>query len=82
MSNVETLPVAASSPLTAEELRKINAYWRACNYLSAGMLYLAPIPSCASRSSRNTSRTGCSATGVRTRAELHLGSPEPAHQKI
>src|SRR5580704_3326883 len=49
MSNVETLSVAASNssstqghfePLTADEVRKMNAYWRACNYLSAGMLYL------------------------------------------
>jgi xylulose-5-phosphate/fructose-6-phosphate phosphoketolase len=28
------------SPLSAEELRKIDAYWRACNYLSLGMIYL------------------------------------------
>ncbi len=28
------------SVLTAEELRKIDAYWRACNYLCAGMIYL------------------------------------------
>jgi xylulose-5-phosphate/fructose-6-phosphate phosphoketolase len=26
--------------LTPEELRKIDAYWRACNYLCAGMIYL------------------------------------------
>jgi xylulose-5-phosphate/fructose-6-phosphate phosphoketolase len=26
--------------LTSEALRKIDAYWRACNYLCAGMLYL------------------------------------------
>src|ERR1700743_302686 len=46
MSNVETLPQAASGfePLTADELRKMNAYWRACNYLSAGMLYLCSNP--------------------------------------
>ncbi|MBW4038879.1 MAG: phosphoketolase family protein [Acidobacteria bacterium] len=32
---------ASSSPtLSPEELRKINAYWQACNYLSAGMIYL------------------------------------------
>ncbi len=28
----------------AEEQRKIDAYWRACNYLSAGMLYLRANP--------------------------------------
>ena len=46
MSNVETLPRAASGfePLTADEIRKMNAYWRACNYLSAGMLYLCSNP--------------------------------------
>src|SRR5436190_5126505 len=32
------------SPLSAEELRKIHAYWRACNYLSLGMIYLQDNP--------------------------------------
>ena len=31
-------------PLTAEALRKIDAYWRACNYLSLGMIYLQDNP--------------------------------------
>jgi xylulose-5-phosphate/fructose-6-phosphate phosphoketolase len=31
-------------PLHAEELRKIHAYWRACNYLSLGMIYLQDNP--------------------------------------
>jgi len=31
-------------PLSAEELRKINAYWSACNYLCVGMLYLLENP--------------------------------------
>ena len=44
MSNVETLPVATIQPLTTDEIRKMNAYWRACNYLSAGMLYLCSNP--------------------------------------
>ncbi len=30
--------------LTAEELFKIDAYWRACNYLAAGMIYLRANP--------------------------------------
>ncbi|KAL0478472.1 fructose-6-phosphate phosphoketolase [Acrasis kona] len=30
--------------LSTEELGKINAYWRACNYLSAGMIYLKGNP--------------------------------------
>jgi xylulose-5-phosphate/fructose-6-phosphate phosphoketolase len=31
-------------PLTQDELRKINAYWRAANYLSAGQIYLYDNP--------------------------------------
>jgi xylulose-5-phosphate/fructose-6-phosphate phosphoketolase len=30
--------------LSAEELRKMDAYWRACNYLAAGMIYLQENP--------------------------------------
>jgi xylulose-5-phosphate/fructose-6-phosphate phosphoketolase len=30
----------ATHPLSSEELRKIEAYWRACNYLAVGMIYL------------------------------------------
>ncbi|MDD2660208.1 MAG: phosphoketolase family protein, partial [Methylococcales bacterium] len=33
-----------SAPLSADELQKINAYWRACNYLAAGMIYLRDNP--------------------------------------
>jgi xylulose-5-phosphate/fructose-6-phosphate phosphoketolase len=32
------------SPLSGEELRKTHAYWRACNYLAAGMIYLQDNP--------------------------------------
>jgi xylulose-5-phosphate/fructose-6-phosphate phosphoketolase len=30
--------------LTADEMRRMDAYWRACNYLSVGMLYLKKNP--------------------------------------
>ena len=30
--------------LSSDELRRINAYWRACNYLAAGMIYLRANP--------------------------------------
>ncbi len=42
--NIETRPALAETPLSSEELRKIDAYWRACNYLSVGMLYLTANP--------------------------------------
>jgi xylulose-5-phosphate/fructose-6-phosphate phosphoketolase len=31
-------------PLDAEQLRNIDAYWRACNYLAVGMIYLRDNP--------------------------------------
>src|SRR6516225_7702370 len=30
----------SEAPLSADELRKTHAYWRACNYLALGMIYL------------------------------------------
>jgi xylulose-5-phosphate/fructose-6-phosphate phosphoketolase len=33
-----------SDPLSAEEIRKIHAYWRAANYLSVGQIYLLDNP--------------------------------------
>lgn len=33
-----------SITLDSEELRKIDAYWRACNYLAVGMIYLRSNP--------------------------------------
>ncbi|MEO7004443.1 MAG: phosphoketolase family protein, partial [Acidobacteriaceae bacterium] len=43
----ETAPATAlskSHPLSTEQLRKMNAYWQACNYLCVGMLYLRENP--------------------------------------
>jgi xylulose-5-phosphate/fructose-6-phosphate phosphoketolase len=34
----------AAKPLSAEDLRKIDAYWRAANYLSVGQIYLLDNP--------------------------------------
>jgi xylulose-5-phosphate/fructose-6-phosphate phosphoketolase len=34
----------STSPLTAEELRGIDAYWRAANYLTVGQIYLQDNP--------------------------------------
>ncbi len=41
MSSPET---AGQAPLSAEELRLIDGWWRACNYLSVGMIYLIDNP--------------------------------------
>ena len=34
----------AAGPLSADELRKMDAYWRASNYLSVGQIYLLDNP--------------------------------------
>src|ERR1700691_4146051 len=35
---------STTGPLSSEELRKMNAYWRAANYLSVGQIYLYDNP--------------------------------------
>jgi xylulose-5-phosphate/fructose-6-phosphate phosphoketolase len=40
----EEAVVARSGPLGTEELKKIDAYWRAANYLSVGQIYLLDNP--------------------------------------
>jgi xylulose-5-phosphate/fructose-6-phosphate phosphoketolase len=35
---------AAARPLGADELRRMHAWWRACNYLAVGMIYLRDNP--------------------------------------
>ena len=37
-------PAAGARPLNADELRLIDAWWRTCNYLSVGMIYLKDNP--------------------------------------
>ena len=45
-SKLGTVHASIPTPerLSPEELRKIHAYWRACNYLAAGMIYLRANP--------------------------------------
>ena len=40
----ETQSQNADRALSADELQKMDAYWRACNYLCAGMIYLHDNP--------------------------------------
>jgi xylulose-5-phosphate/fructose-6-phosphate phosphoketolase len=42
---MESTPTATTADrLSADELRTIDAYWRACNYLAVGMIYLQANP--------------------------------------
>lgn len=40
----EARSTVQGSPLNQDELRKIHAFWQACNYLAAGMIYLRGNP--------------------------------------
>jgi len=44
MATREASHASAQNPLSNEELRLIDAWWRACNYLSVGMIYLRANP--------------------------------------
>jgi xylulose-5-phosphate/fructose-6-phosphate phosphoketolase len=44
MTTLNSLPGISHSPLSQDELSKIDAYWRATNYLSVGQIYLYANP--------------------------------------
>jgi xylulose-5-phosphate/fructose-6-phosphate phosphoketolase len=48
LNNISAFGFARSTiqntPLNPEELRKLQAFWRACNYLAVGMIYLRDNP--------------------------------------
>ncbi len=44
MATATETKVSQEQVLSTEELRRIDAYWRACNYLCAGMIYLRENP--------------------------------------
>ncbi len=75
--NHELQPASSEQTLTSDELRKIDAYWRACNYLCAGMIYLRENPLLRQplRPEHFKNRLA-GALGVRPWTDLHLGSPE------
>lgn len=41
---MNTRALSETDPLNQAELANIDAYWRACNYLAAGMIYLRANP--------------------------------------
>ena len=44
MASRESSHASTRTPLSSEELHLIDAWWRACNYLSVGMIYLRANP--------------------------------------
>ena len=57
-----------AGPLSAEELRKMHAYWRAANYLSVGQIYLMDNPLLKEPLQLKHISRACSATGEPRRA--------------
>ena len=53
------------NPLTPEERCKIDAYWRAANYLSVGQIYLYANPLLKEPLTTHISSRACWATGAR-----------------
>ena len=71
------------NPSTPKTLRKIDAYWRACNYLALGMIYPAGQPA-ATRAAQAGAHQEPPARslGRESRAGLYLYSPQPADQEV
>jgi xylulose-5-phosphate/fructose-6-phosphate phosphoketolase len=44
MNRAEASGTAARTPLSSDELRSMDCWWRACNYLAIGMIYLRENP--------------------------------------
>ena len=49
---------ASEPPVTTEELRQMHEFWRASNYLAAGMIYLRANPLLRENNSRTAVRRG------------------------
>ena len=67
-----------TTPLGADELARIDAWWRAANYLSVGQIYLHGQPA-AARAAEARAREAAAARplGHHPGAQLHLRPSQP-----
>ena len=71
------------APLSPEELRKTDAYWRASLYLSLGMLYLKENPLLREPlETRAYEAAAIGPLGLGRRPEFHLHPLQPADQQV
>ena len=69
--------------LTAEELRDMDAYWRACNYLCAGMIYLRDNPLLQGAATPRAFQESPARTlGIRPGTNIHLGPPQSRDSQV
>ena len=73
----------ATRTLTTDMLTRIDAYWRAANYLSVGQIYLRDNPLLKRPAgARRRQAQAARALGHDAGAELHLRAPEPRHPRV
>ena len=74
---------ATNKPLSPELLPKIDAYWRAANYLSVGQIYLYDNPLLKRPLTlADVKHMLLGHWGTTPGPELHLRAFEPGHQEI
>ena len=73
----------AGAPLATDELNRIDAYWRACNFLALGMIYLQANPLLREplKPEHIKSRLARS-LGLEPRACLHLYPPKSTYTDV
>jgi xylulose-5-phosphate/fructose-6-phosphate phosphoketolase len=65
--------------LGSGELRRMDAYWRAANYLSVGQIYLYDNPVARAPDAGTCEAAAGRTLGHYTWPELHLSAFEPGH---
>jgi phosphoketolase len=68
-----------SEPFADQELTRLDAYWRAANYLSVGQIYLLDNPLLRKPLRVEHISPACSATGHHPGPQLRLRPPQPRH---
>ena len=76
MTETETLAAEEPAPLAEDELRLIDAYWRAANYLSVAQIYLLDNPA-AARAVAAGAHQASAARSLR-----HGAGPQPALSRV
>lgn len=81
MANMNDCP--EKLPLTDEYLEKMNAYWRAANYLAAAQLYMLDNPLLREPLTRDqVKKKNRRSLGYSSRTELCLYAFKQSYQKI
>ena len=76
-------PMTGTRTLEPELLHRMDAYWRAANYLSVGQIYLLRQPASGRAAGARTYQTTAAwALGHHAGAELHLRAPQSGDHEV